>query len=204
MEAHTCKILKLPLKTFCTCYNTCMRTLFLLLTLIHTTISPGSLNSCNFNWPKKVAKPKITKVDPIQKKCLATTIYGEARGEPYLGQVAVAYTALNRASKKTICNTVLARYQFSIFNNNSYLRAVATHMSLEPRMKNYKERIAWQRALTIAENVLQKKIPDPTHGATHYVAYGSLTSIPEWTYKLKQVAKIQNHTFFREQRHSSS
>ena len=71
-----------------------------------------------------------------QAKCLATTIYGEARGEALKGMVAVAYTAMNRARDKTVCAVVLAPYQYSIFNDNPALRAAAMSLHLEPKQKN--------------------------------------------------------------------
>lgn len=50
-------------------------------------------------------------------KCLVSNIYYEARGEPYLGQLAVAKVTLNRLKSEnypgTICEVVFQSKQFS-------------------------------------------------------------------------------------------
>lgn len=50
-------------------------------------------------------------------KCLAETVYREARGEPFKGKLAVAQTVINRsrsgAYPNNICKVVFQRYQFS-------------------------------------------------------------------------------------------
>jgi hypothetical protein len=79
-----------------------------------------------------------------QTKCLATMIYGEARGEVRAGKVAVAYSAKNRAGKKTVCQVVLAPYQYSIFNNNPTLRAAALSLHVDPKKRNKIEEAAWK------------------------------------------------------------
>ena len=47
--------------------------------------------------------------------CLALTIYYEARGEPTIGQYAVAEVVLNRAEKRdlSVCDVVYQPGQFS-------------------------------------------------------------------------------------------
>jgi spore germination cell wall hydrolase CwlJ-like protein len=124
-------------------------------------------------------------------------IYGESRGEPELGQVSVAYTAINRSGKKTVCDVILAPKQYSIFNGNSSLRAAAMSLYIEPKHKNIIDEKAWIKAVKIAQDVMHRRVPDPTLGATHYVVYRSLTTIPAWTQTYKQTAKIGNHTFFK-------
>jgi spore germination cell wall hydrolase CwlJ-like protein len=50
-------------------------------------------------------------------KCLVDTVYYEARGESFKGQVLVAKTILNRVSNKyypnTVCDVVYQPYQYS-------------------------------------------------------------------------------------------
>lgn len=137
------------------------------------------------------------KIDAAQLKCLATTVYGEARGESDKGQVAVAYTVVNRAKNKTLCQVALANKQYSVFNNNPELRAAATSLHIDPKQKNIIDQKSWDNAVRIAQAVMQRSIMDPTAGATHYVAYKSLKRIPKWTRQYKVVAKIDNHTFFK-------
>ena len=60
-----------------------MRRLILLLALIPTSVEVAQGLMC-----KKFTD--VVKADPVQEKCLAVTIYGEARSEPVQGQIAVA------------------------------------------------------------------------------------------------------------------
>jgi spore germination cell wall hydrolase CwlJ-like protein len=124
-------------------------------------------------------------------------IYGEARGESEQGMVAVAYTAVNRAVKKRICQVVLAPKQYSIFNDNPALKAAATSLHIEPIQKNVIDTASWKTSMKIAKDVLKGKVKDPTGGSTHYVAYESLTRIPHWTTVYHKTVVIDNHTFFR-------
>ncbi len=166
-----------------------MKRLLILLALIPTTMHISIEVMC---W-----RGPHVKVDPAQSKCLAVTIYGEARGESEQGQVAVAYTVKNRAVKKTLCQVALAHKQYSIFNDNPELRMAALSPNLEPRQKNIIDKQSWEKAVLVADSVMLGMVQDPTMGATHYVAYKSLKHIPRWTKKLKTVAKIDNHTFFK-------
>lgn len=175
-------------------YNGGMRQLILLLALIPTSLEMAQQLTCA--RPPKIVK--IVNIDPVQEKCLAVTIFGEARGESEKGQIAVAYTILNRSlnKRKTLCDIALAPKQYSIFNNNPKLRAIATSLHLVPQQKNIIDKNSWDRAMAVAQMVARKTVQDPGHGATHYVAYKSLTHIPDWTRKFKVSAKIDNHTFF--------
>ena len=69
-------------------------------------------------------------------------------------------------------------------------------LHLEPKQKNIIDKASWQRAVKVANDVLGKKVVDPVNRSTHYVAYKSLTHIPQWTRSFKKVAVIDNHTFF--------
>lgn len=128
-------------------------------------------------------------------------IYGEARGENLQGQVAVAFTARNRAGKtqnKTVCNVVLAPKQYSIFNDNPALRAAALDPNIEPHQKNVIDKQSWKDAMKIAQDVMRDKLEDPTNGSTHYVAFNSLKRIPKWVHIFSKTISIGNHTFFKE------
>ena len=141
------------------------------------------------------------KDDPVQEKCLATMIYGEARGEALLGKVAVAYTAVNRAAKKTVCAVVLAPKQYSIFNNNPKLQAVALNPKVAPPLKNIIDVASWNQSVGVASAVFRGNIPDPTDGATHYLAPKVMRSkkfrYPRWSKEYTQVAVIDNHHFYK-------
>lgn len=144
--------------------------------------------------------PTVSEMPEI--KCLATMIYGEARGEKKVGQVAVAYSAVNRAQGgKTLCSVVLAPKQYSIFNNNPELRAAAMSPTLPPARKEKLDKKSWDNAIEVAQEVVQRRIPDPTKGSTHYIAPKAMASLgytyPKWSYQYTLVVVIDNHKFYK-------
>ncbi|MGA9334281.1 MAG: cell wall hydrolase, partial [Rudaea sp.] len=56
------------------------------------------------------------------RTCLATTMYLEARGEPVIGQLAVAEVALRRRDSgewgDSLCSVLRARHQFALTTTN--------------------------------------------------------------------------------------
>lgn len=140
-------------------------------------------------------------VSKAQEKCLAVTIYGEARGESQKGKIAVAYTILNRAVNRTLCQVALAPKQYSIFNDNPRLRAAATNLHIQPDQKNIIDQRSWQQSLQVAKMVLNNFVIDPTHGATHYLAPGLMKvkhyRYPKWSKQYKLVAVIDGHKFYK-------
>jgi len=169
----------------------------LLLALIPTTLGFGQPTMCL----KPHHTSKVAKVDMKQIKCLATAIYGEARSEPERGQVAVAYTALNRAVKRTLCQVVLQPKQYSVFNNNATLRSIAVSPNKIPKHKNEIDKQSWEKALRVAHNVAQRIVPDPTNGATFYLADKVMKAkgykYPKWSKQFEVVTVIDNHKFYR-------
>lgn len=137
----------------------------------------------------------------VEQKCLATMIYGEARGESERGQVAVAYTAVNRAVNKTVCKVVLAPKQYSIFNDNPVLRTAALSANIEPLQKNTIDEASWEQAVRVAGLVIRKKVADPTNGATHYIAEKLMRSkgyrFPKWSRVYTLVAVFGDHKFYK-------
>lgn len=176
--------------------------MLLIAALIPATLAQGTLGHCPKDTPNNQADAK--RIDEeTQAKCLATMVYGEARGESIKGQIAVAYTALNRANKarnKTVCDVVLQPKQYSIFNGNDELLAAATSLHIEPKQKNPIDQKSWAQALHVAQAVLKKSVVDPTNGATHYIADKVMKikgyKYPKWAFQYKQVAAIENHRFY--------
>lgn len=127
--------------------------------------------------------------------CLALNIYNEARGEPIVGQHAVAQVTMNRAKRdpKSVCKAVLEKGQFSwvdVAVDKSGGIAVVRKGS-EP-----KDAKAWSTAKQIANDTLNGWVTDFTHGATFY---HSKKVAPAWTRArgVKMVAAIGSHRFYR-------
>jgi len=128
-------------------------------------------------------------------------VYGEARGEAEIGQIAVAWTAVNRATNTTICNVVLAPMQYSVFNDNPEMIAAARNLHIKPPIKNAVDRESWDKAKKVAEAVLKRKSPDPTDGAVNYLAPAAMKSFgyayPTWTKTFLPTTVIDNHHFYK-------
>lgn len=169
-----------------------MRSILLLAVFVTTTIGTGTFNFCPITYSIE---------DRQQEKCLATMVYGEARGESSKGQIAVAWTAINRAKDKSLCDVVLKPKQYSIFNNNPELRAVALSMNIEPQQQNSIDSDSWALVKHNVQLVLRYKIADPTQGATHYIADKVMRAkryhYPKWSKQYRVVAVIDNHRFFK-------
>lgn len=174
-----------------------MRNLLLTLTLVPNLALPVGVDMCF----RDIKAENEYKHKQAQEKCLATMIYGEARGEAKAGQVAVAYTALNRAVNRSVCDVILAPKQYSIFNGNAELIAVATSEDKEPDTKNKIDDESWELAQEVAKLVLDKKVADPTNGSTHYLAPKVMKikkyKYPKWSIKYTKTVVIDGHHFYK-------
>jgi spore germination cell wall hydrolase CwlJ-like protein len=119
--------------------------------------------------------------------CMALNVYHEARGEPVIGQNAVAHVVMNRVNAhgwpNTVCGVIGQSMQFSWVHEKAVWSP------------NY-DSTAWMRALRVAEDVLDGDAVDPTDGATHYHATW-LNRYPTWSKNLRQTVTIGRHIFYR-------
>lgn len=126
--------------------------------------------------------------------CLAMNLYHEARGEPIMGQYAVAHVTLNRANgdHDRVCEEVFKPKQFSW--TNKHVKRKSNGWWIAERL-HPKEQEAWKRAKTIARVALSGRMIDFTDGAKFYHA----TRVrPYWTVAMEQVKHIGNHVFYRQ------
>jgi spore germination cell wall hydrolase CwlJ-like protein len=121
--------------------------------------------------------------------CLALNVYHESRSEPVEGQLAVAYVTLNRAQDEAFPDDICGVVEQSA-GASCQFSWVCDANSITPR-----NHAAFRKALRVSVDALAGRAPDPTDGATFFVA----TSIkrPGWTRRLTQTAAIDNHVFFR-------
>ena len=116
-------------------------------------------------------------------------LWGEARGEPSLGKLAIAWVIKNRALKNgtTLKQEILRPRQFSSFNPNDPNRQ---QMRLAPGL----DPTGWGRCESIAD-ILDYTV-DPTHGALNY--YNAKVVQPDWgrgSIAWLEKAEIGNHVF---------
>ncbi|WP_221930913.1 cell wall hydrolase [Telmatospirillum sp. J64-1] len=95
--------------------------------------------------------------------CLAQNIYFEARGEPQVGQLAVAHVTLNRVAHPAFPNTVCEVVTQGGKKGPCQFSWWCDGRSTEPRDLD-----AWAAALTLAREVLNGRTEDPTNGALYY------------------------------------
>lgn len=113
-------------------------------------------------------------------ECMAKNIYFEARGESYIGKIAVAHVTLNRVTAAgypdSVCGVVYQRNQFSWTSASSKIR-------------DFK---LYEQAKQIAHDVLMGQTKDPTRGA---VSFHNRFVDPAWN--KRPVIRIGNHVFYK-------
>ncbi|MFD2116767.1 spore cortex-lytic enzyme [Paenibacillus yanchengensis] len=110
-------------------------------------------------------------------RLMANAVYGEARGEPFEGQVAVAAVILNRVKSPNFPNTVYG----VIFQPRAFTAVDDGQIYLTPNETA-------RRAVEEAVNGL-----DPTYGCLYYFNPDTATS--KWIWTRKQVMTIGKHIF---------
>jgi len=112
-------------------------------------------------------------------KMMANAVYGEARGEPYEGQVAVAAVILNRVKSSEFPNTPTG----VIFQPGAFTAVADGQIWLTPNetaVKAVKDAISgW----------------DPSDGCLYY--FNPVTATSKWIWSRPQYKKIGRHIFCR-------
>ncbi len=112
-------------------------------------------------------------------RLMANAVYGEARGEPYIGQVAIAAVILNRTRNPNFPSTPAG----VIFEPLAFTAVSDGQIWLEP---NETARKAVKDAL---------RGWDPTGGATYY--FNPATATSSWIWSRPQIKRIGKHIFCR-------
>ena len=108
---------------------------------------------------------------------LAKCVHAEARGEPYVGQVAVAAVILNRVKDPNFPNTISG----VIYQPWAFTAVHDGQINLEPNQSAY-------NAATDAMNGW-----DPTYGCIYY--YNPTTATSKWIFSRQTVITIGKHVF---------
>jgi len=128
--------------------------------------------------------------------CLATAVYFEARGEPTVGQVAVAAVIMNRVEDRRFPNDVCSVVkQGPLYRSGAPVRHKCQFsFYCDGKSDIMRDRAAKLRATRIAELVLSRTIMDPTEGSTFYHADYVL---PSWASTKSRVVQINQHVFYK-------
>jgi N-acetylmuramoyl-L-alanine amidase len=132
-------------------------------------------------WIERNEKLRAS-VRSVDLQCLAENVYYESRGEPLVGQYAVAEVTMNRVASPdfpgTVCAVVHQRGAFSWTNRAE-------------RVPPYG--YEWRRAQSVASTVYDNREAPLVNGALFYHAtYVS----PAWAPTRNQVARIGRHLFY--------
>jgi spore germination cell wall hydrolase CwlJ-like protein len=133
--------------------------------------------------PTLVAQLRSSDAGSRELECLAAGIYFESKSEPLAGQLAVGQVIANRAESgrfaSTYCGVLFQRGQFSFVRGHSW-----------PRIA--KDGRQWQTAVAIAK-IVDQDLKDSKVGNALF--FHARRVHPGW--RLKQVASIGNHVFYR-------
>lgn len=108
---------------------------------------------------------------------LAKCIHAEARGEPYMGQVAVGAVVLNRVKSSNFPNTISG----VIYQPYAFTAVIDGQMNLEPN----------ETAYNAARDAMNGW--DPTNGCIYY--YNPATATSSWIWSRKVMITIGKHNF---------
>ncbi|HZG57340.1 spore cortex-lytic enzyme [Paenibacillus sp.] len=112
-------------------------------------------------------------------KMMANAVYGEARGEPYEGQVAVAAVILNRVDSGSFPNTPSG----VIFQPGAFTAVADGQIWLTPN----------ESAMKAVQDALNGW--DPSDGCLYY--FNPVTATSKWIWSRPQYKKIGRHIFCR-------
>lgn len=138
-----------------------------------------SLHSPDWNG-ERYAKPSIERHD---MRCIAEAVYWEARGEPAVGQLTVAYAVLDRYAYTdgTLCKMVHNPNHFS------------------PRIgEPIKNPVAWDNAIDAAVLAYSGVVERPKVSQQYPTHFHAVWMRPYWADDMHYVGRVSGHKFYRE------
>lgn len=129
---------------------------------------------------------------------LALTIYGEARGEPIEGQIAVGCVIRNRTNGKGFSQICLAPKQFSCWNKSDPNRIILEEIAQKLITKKIIQDTMFDQINWIAKGIINDLIIDNTHGAKNYLTRKLfINNPPSWAQNVKdEPLTIGKQVFF--------
>ena len=158
-------------------------------------VEPGAEDPAVSETPQPAVKPSGDLASMVAQmrsstpgsrelECLAVGIYFEAKSEPLIGQLAVGEVIANRANSKgrfpsSYCGVLFQRSQFSFIRGRVLPSVPRSHKQ-------------WLTAVAIAK-IVDQDLKDSA--ADKALFFHARRVSPRW--KLKRVAAIGNHIFYR-------
>ena len=146
----------------------------------------------------------------MERTCLALALYHEARGEPLVGQIAVAATILNRVASRaypdSICGVVFegalrptgCQFTFACDRRSDWPRNLPVYARMH-RLAGQILAVSRGETAGIPE-ARQALIRATLHRFVLSTHYHRHDVYPAWSRRMGRIARIGNHVFFRSQR----
>jgi N-acetylmuramoyl-L-alanine amidase len=147
-------------------------------------VEPEAAVSPTRDLASMVAELRSTDPGSRELECLAAGVYFEAKSEPLIGQLAVGEVIANRANSggrfpSSYCGVLFQRGQFSFIRGRSWPAVARSSRQ-------------WQNAVAIAK-IVDRDLKDSA--ADDALFFHARHVSPRW--RLKRVASIGNHIFYR-------
>lgn len=125
-------------------------------------------------------------------ECLAQNLYLESRGEPTVGQVAVAWVVINRSKDKRFPNTICGVIRQAVVRNGKVVKhRCAFSWYCDGIPDRFTDRKSYEKVERIAMQVLKGEIASPVGGALFF------DSRPrKHAGRPQRAIKIGNHYFY--------
>jgi spore germination cell wall hydrolase CwlJ-like protein len=144
-------------------------------------------------WRDRIAE--IFSFRMVEKSCLATAVYFEARSESTLGQLAVANVIINRTKVLTYPSTVCG----VVFQGSSRFNACQFSFACDGKSDVPQAELAWKKAIAIANLLLpieQKRKYEEFLFVSTATNYHADYVVPVWSKSLTRLTKIGRHIFY--------
>ncbi|WP_370853012.1 cell wall hydrolase [Pararhizobium haloflavum] len=141
------------------------------------------------NWASTPLPPRV--FTAAEQKCLAESIYFEARGESVKGQAAVAQVVLNRVRNPNYPSTICG----VVYQNKSWRNRCQFSFACDGIRDAVRSPKNWDIAEELAMAVTAGKIWLPEVGSSSH--YHATYVRPRWARSMKRMSKIGLHVFYR-------
>lgn len=163
----------------------------------------GGLSAKGQAFLKNMEMPDISKVEATldsvdlferiftqQELCLSQAVYFEARGEPIIGQVAIAEVILNRVVSSRYPDTACK----VVFQNKHMKNRCQFSFACDGKSDRPRDIQSWENSLKIVALVMAGERSGVARQATHY--HASYVA-PRWRKSLNKVGEVGRHIFYR-------